>query len=857
MTLAPGTRLGPYEILAPLGAGGMGEVWRARDPKLEREVAIKVLPGHLAAHPESLSRFEREAKTLAALQHPNVMGIFDFGQEGAIAYAVMELLQGETLRARLDRGPLPHRQASELAAGIALGLAAAHGKGIVHRDLKPENIFVLEDGRAKLLDFGLAKTQAPLAAQAATLGGAPTGPAGTATEAGAVLGTVGYMSPEQVRGEPADARSDIFAFGCVLYEMLLRRRPFPGETAIEVLHGVLHADPDLDAGPLSPGHRRILEHCLDKNPARRFQSAQDLAFALESSGGGATPDPTHPTRRLQPLPARRGGWRRPAAGLLLLLAGAALGAVWARLTSKPTVPAFQRITFRRGNLLHARFTPDGQNVVYSAAWDGRPGEIFLSRADGTAPRPLGIPGATIQSVNAAGELLVLLKPPALTATTAGAGTLAQASLDGGAPRTLLERVWGADYAPDGRTFAVARQPLPGGPYRLEFPPGRTLAESVGLPFTAIKVSPDGRHVAAILNDPGAAAILLADAQGRVRRLAENLRNGDTELAWAPDGRALYFMDGEVLSAVDLQGRTRRVHSDSTLSAVHHVSATGRMLVEREVVRRITLLRRDGHEANLGWQDYTRLVDLSRDGGLALLDEGGGRLGQVGQPLLRRADGSPPTLLEPGLPLALSPDGRAALLRLPGKPARLRLAPTGGGPSRDLPTGGWDVLEAVFTPDGGRICAMARQGGGPVRILELEVQGGRLRVVDTPLARFEEITPDGKDLLALDGEGRLRLAPLAGGPDRPAPGALEDGDFLMGWAASGELRIAHAEDAARLRVDLLDLRSGRRRPWTTLAAPDPGGAVRIRAARATPDGRTVAFTTGMVDVSDLLVAEGLK
>jgi len=460
-------------------------------------------------------------------------------------------------------------------------------------------------------------------------------------------------------------------------------------------------------------------------------------------------------------------------------------------------------------------------------------------------------------VSAAGDLLVILKPGALSATTAGAGTLAQATLDGGAPRELLERVWGADYAPDGKTFAVAYQPREGGPFRLDYPLGTRLAESPGAPLSSVKVSPDGERVAVVVNEPGKASVRLLDRRGLDRELYGTTRGGETELAWSPDGRRIYLMDGEVLVALGLDGGVHRLHADAALSTVHHVSAAGRMLVEREVVRRITLARRDGQETSLGWQDYTRLVDLSRDGAWALMDESGGRLGPVGQPLLRRTDGGPPKLLEPGVPLALSPDAQQVLIRRPGRPGRLRLVPIGAGAPRDLALEGWDLFEGAFAPDGRRVYATGRQGDGPTRILELALDGSPGRPVGSKLARFEEITPDGRNFVALDDQRRILLAPVAGGPPVMAEGRMEDGDFFAGWSQAGEVRVAHAEESARLRLDLLDLRTGKRTPWMTLAPPDPSGAVRIRAARASADGRTVAFTTGLVDVSDLLVADGLK
>jgi serine/threonine protein kinase/Tfp pilus assembly protein PilF len=306
VTLAPGTRLGPYEILSPLGAGGMGEVWRARDGRLDRDVAIKVLPERLAEDPAALARFEREAKAVAALSHPNILAIHDVGTAGGVHYAVTELLEGSTLREQLTPGPLPSRRSTEYALQIAHGLAAAHEKGIVHRDLKPENVFVTRGGHVKILDFGLAKA-APLVREANETASSTVG----GTEPGTVLGTVGYMSPEQVRGLPSDARSDIFSFGVVLHEMLSGQRPFHAESAVETLNAILTEEPP-DLGAAAPaGMSRIARRCLEKEPAHRFQSARDLAFAIEAVSGLTAPETGSP-----PPPVSESAGKRSVAVLL-------------------------------------------------------------------------------------------------------------------------------------------------------------------------------------------------------------------------------------------------------------------------------------------------------------------------------------------------------------------------------------------------------------------------------------------------------------------------------------------------------------------------------------------------------------
>ena len=287
MSLVSGTRLGGYEILASLGAGGMGEVFRARDSGLQRDVAVKVLPERLADNAQALARFEREARVVAALSHPNIMAIHDVGRAGPTAYAVMELLDGATLREELRGGPLSPRIAVEYAAQAAHGLAAAHEKGVVHRDLKPENLMVTRDGRLKILDFGLAHEQQPTAP---TVGDTQSPTLGRDTDPGTVVGTVGYMSPEQVRGEAVDHRSDIFSLGCVLHEMLSGRRAFARGTVAETMTAILREDaaPVAESGrAVPPALERIVSHCLEKKPEQRFQSASDLAFDLANVSGSS------------------------------------------------------------------------------------------------------------------------------------------------------------------------------------------------------------------------------------------------------------------------------------------------------------------------------------------------------------------------------------------------------------------------------------------------------------------------------------------------------------------------------------------------------------------------------------------
>src|SRR5262245_4371647 len=318
MTLSNGSRLGPYEILAPLGAGGMGEVYRARDTRLNRQVALKVLPTQFTTNAERLRRFEQEARAASALNHPNILTIYDTGAHEGAPFIVSELLEGETLRERLEAGALPVRKAIDSALQLSRGLAAAHGKGIVHRDLKPENLFITEDARLKILDFGLAKLKPPsglgsLRPQAGVENPTETYHPAVDTDPGKVMGTVGYMAPEQVRGREADHRSDVFAVGVVLYEMRSGKQPFVGQSAVETLNAILKEEPqDLEEtnSKIPPGLLRVVNHCLEKNAEQRFQSASDLAFALEALSGTSSGSTISPESAVAPSTLATRGMRR-------------------------------------------------------------------------------------------------------------------------------------------------------------------------------------------------------------------------------------------------------------------------------------------------------------------------------------------------------------------------------------------------------------------------------------------------------------------------------------------------------------------------------------------------------------------
>src|SRR5512141_576669 len=579
MALASGSRLGPYEIVAPLGAGGMGEVYRARDPRLGREVAIKVLPESFSQDADRLKRFEQEARAAGVLNHPNITAVYDIGTHEGAPYVVSELLEGETLRGRLAGGALSSRKCIDYALQIAHGLAAAHEKGIVHRDLKPENLFVTNDGRVKILDFGLAKLTLNEARPEAT--SLPTATGGT--EPGVVLGTLGYMSPEQVKGKPADARSDIFSFGAILYEMLSGKRAFHGDSAAETMSAILREEPpDLSVTnqSVSPGLERIVRHCIEKNPEQRFHSAHDLAFDLEALSGTSGTSASVAARAMG-KPAPRIG-RLQLAGLVAgsLVAGLLAGrAIWKRAEAPP--PSFKRLTYGRGPIASARFAPDGQMIVYAASWDGaQKPQLYSVREESPESLRLTLPPGQVESISSKGEMLVLnlLK---FSTGYARVGTLSQTPLSGSAPRDLLEDVGNAAWSPDGSAMAVVH--APGWRYRLEFPAGKVLYETTGW-VSYPRVSPKGDAVA-FLDHPllgdDRGSVALMDLSGKKTTLSTGWES-EQGVCWSTSGEEIWFSATRAgasrsLYAVTPSGRQRPIVSTPSDMTLQDISRDGRVL----------------------------------------------------------------------------------------------------------------------------------------------------------------------------------------------------------------------------------------------------------------------------------------
>jgi len=857
MSRSIGARLGPYEIAGQIGAGGMGEVFRAHDTRLGRDVAIKVLSSHLAATPEARARFEREARAISQLNHPHICTLHDIGHQAGIDYLVMEYVQGETLAARLGRGPLPLAELLRFGTEIASALDAAHRSGIVHRDLKPGNI-MLTKGGAKLMDFGLAR-----AIGLPRVGGAPTESPTLSqplTAEGTLVGTFQYMAPEQLEGREADARTDLWALGCVLYEMATGRRAFEEASKASLIAAIMEREPPAmtTLQPLAPpALERAVRQCLAKDPDNRWQSARDLARELEWIATGGS-QPSVLASGASPQPGRA-FMPRTIIGITLAAALLAAGFFLAgRLTERTPEPLnFTRLTFQRGRIGRARFTADLKSVFYSAAWDRRPIEVFETRTDLSTARSLDLPGISFHAVSRTGEL-------ALTRQAArfgwGYGRLAVVPTSGTAPRDLLEDVSEADWAPDGKTLAVVRRV--GGEDHLELPPGRVLVRTSG-ELRDVRVSPEGRSVAftehPVVSD-ARGDVSVVDAEGRKTTLASDLASVQG-LAWSPGEREIWFSAAttgmrQSLFAVTREGRLRTVARFPSSPILQDLAPDGRVLVVFRSYQ--TGIRgrssADESERELGWLDWPVPSALSADGKMLLLNDEGDTAGPTYKIYLRNMDGSAPVRLGEGAGLALSPDGRWVLAVQYAPPRGLYLIPTGSGDTLSLPSGPVETFQsASWLPDGRRIVIVGAERGRPQRTWVLELPGGLPRTVTPEGIVGVTTSPDGQWVAAVTQDSALVLFPLKGGEPRSLA-KLAPGERVSQWSSDGRtLLVSHSGE--RLDVFGIDVGSGERRLWKTIDVPDPAG-VHMYSFVVARDARSYAY--GYMRVLDeLYVVEGLK
>jgi len=847
-----GQVIGHYRVLGKIGSGAMGEVFRARDERLGRDVALKLIRPSSNENPDHLRRFELEARAAASLNHPNIVAIYDVGVADGVPYIVCELLEGKTLRKCLSEGALPIRLVNDYSLQITHGLIAAHDRRIIHRDLKPENLFVTSDGRLKILDFGVAKLQ-PAPGEA----GRPVEELTTVTKSGAVVGTVAYMSPEQLRGKAVDHRSDIFSMGGILYEMLTGQRAFHGETEVDTITAVLREDPpelELQQANIPRSFQQIVRHCLEKEPENRFQSARDLAFALDTLSGASpvrarTIEVPRPRMRILP-------WA--LAGMLLVATLLLLGRQW-QGESKP--PTYHRLTFEQGTVYSARFAPDFRSIVYGAAWNGKPLQLYSTVGNSLLAQPLTLTDAKLLAISRGGELAVALRGAHAAHLNIEHGTLARAPLAGGAPREMLDDVAWADWDANSELAVVHNVH---GRDRIEYPIGHVLYQSGGW-ISHLRFSPNADKIAFIdhpapWDDRG--SVCLIDLNGHVTVLSPE-READAGLAWRPDGKEVWFTaveNGEArrLLAVNMAAKTRTVLSLPAGMTLHDMAPDGRVLISLDAERLpMATTARGGKPSDLSWHDWSVAKDISSDGQSVLFEDSSEAAGPHYSVSIRKIDGTPPVRLGEGSAGGLSPDGKWAISILNGSPARIVLFPLGAGQARTISVAGLEQIHngnAYFLADGKHVTVAGNEPGHAVRRYLVDLDDGKFRAITPEGMQGGLISPDGQFVFRADDAGQFAVYPIDGGKARPVLG-ISSGFVPLQWSEDNSSVYGYLPGHVPTKVYRVNLANGEMTVVQELQPDTTTGVVTVAPVVVTRDASRFAYSYYQV-FSVLYIISGL-